>query len=250
MEHGKGADPSLKDLLVSGTLRADLTPRMGSEVSGVQLSQLSEAGKNQLALFVAQRKVVVFRDQDFADLPISQAVDYCRYFGRLNIHPTTGSPHGFPEVHLAHRGAGDLTMQKIFSGRTTSTTWHSDTSFERQPAGTTFMYILEQPDCGGDTMFTDCVEAYQRLSPFFQRILHGLKAVHSGAQLAKSSRDRGGIVRQEPVATPHPIVRTHPATNEKALYVNPYCKLHSTQLQHVSDALRYGINRRLEKRRK
>ncbi|KAI9666520.1 MAG: hypothetical protein M1821_004456 [Bathelium mastoideum] len=222
-EHGQDANPSFPDLLGQPDVtQKNLTPLMGTEISGVQLSQLSNAGKDQLALLCAQRKVLVFLDQDFADLPIPQALEYCRYFGRLNVHPTTGSPEGYPEVHLAHVGAGDRTMERIFSARTTSMTWHSDTSFERQPAGTTFMYILEQPDCGGDTVFADCVAAYNRPSPSFQQLLHGHKAVHSGRLLARSSRDRGGIVRREPGEAEHPLVRTHPATGEKALYVNPH----------------------------
>ena len=152
-EHGKDADPGFPDLLGPDIHRTDLTPLMGSEVSGIQLSSLHAPGRDQLALFVAQRKVVVFRNQDFADLPIPEALNFGRYFGRLNIHPTTGSPEGYPEVHLAHRGAGDQTMNRIFSARTNSITWHSDTTFERQPAGLTLMYILDLPDSGGDNIF-------------------------------------------------------------------------------------------------
>jgi sulfonate dioxygenase len=60
----------------------DLTPTIGTEVRGVQLSTLSAAGKDELARFVAERKVVAFRDQDFADLPIEEALAYGEYFGR------------------------------------------------------------------------------------------------------------------------------------------------------------------------
>ena len=223
-EHGKYADPGFPDLLGPDIHRTDLSPLMGSEVSGIQLSSLHAPGRDQLALFVAQRKVVVFRNQDFADLPIPEALNFGRYFGRLNIHPTTGSPEGYPEVHLAHRGADDQTMNRIFSARTNSITWHSDTTFERQPAGLTLMYILDLPDSGGDTIFSNNVEAYQRLSLPFRQRLHGLEAVHSGLKLAESSRQREGIVRKEPVVSTHPIVRTHPATGEKALFVNPHCE--------------------------
>lgn len=69
----------------------------------MQLSKLSDAGKDQLALLVAQRKVVAFRDQDFADLSIEEALDFGGYFGHHHIHPTSGSPEGFPEIHLVHR---------------------------------------------------------------------------------------------------------------------------------------------------
>jgi taurine dioxygenase/sulfonate dioxygenase len=89
VEHGKDADPSFKDLLVEGTKIQHLTPTTGSEVTGVQLSQLSEAGKDQLALLVAQRKVVAFRDQNLADLPIQEALDFGGYFGRHHIHPVS-----------------------------------------------------------------------------------------------------------------------------------------------------------------
>ena len=92
VEHGKGADPTFKDLLPEGSKIQKLTPVIGSEVTGVQLSKLTPAGKDQLALLVAQRKVVAFRDQDFADLPLQEALDFGGYFGRHHIHPTSGSP--------------------------------------------------------------------------------------------------------------------------------------------------------------
>lgn len=220
-EHGLDADPSYPELLGSGVVTNDLTPSIGTEVTGVQLSTLSTAGKDQLARFVAERKVVAFRDQDFADLPIDDALEYVRYFGRLHIHPTSGAPKGYPEVHLVHRGAGDKSAEQFFQTRTSSVAWHSDVSYELQPPGTTFLYILDVPETGGDTLFANQVEAYNRLSPGFQERLHGLKATHSAFEQANASRNRDGTVRREPVISEHPIVRTHPVTGQKALYVNP-----------------------------
>ncbi|KAF4637739.1 hypothetical protein G7Y89_g353 [Cudoniella acicularis] len=220
-DHGLDADPEYPELLPAGVTITELTPTIGTEISGVQLSKLSDAGKNQLARYVAERKVVAFRDQDFADLPISEALDYGRYFGRLHIHPTSGAPQGFPEVHLVHRGAGDKTADAFFQTRTSSVAWHSDVSYENQPPGTTFLYILDVPETGGDTLFANQVEAYNRLSPGFQERLHGLRATHSGIEQVDASRAKGGAVRREPVISEHPIVRTHPVTGEKALYVNP-----------------------------
>lgn len=229
-EHGKDADTTYPELLPKGvSKRVDLTPSIGSEVSGIQLSSLSNAGKDQLARFVAERKVVAFRKQDFADLPIQEALDYAGYFGRHHIHPTSGAPPGYPEIHIVHRAASDRTAEEFFKSRTNSVAWHSDVSYELQPPGTTFLYILDNPEVGGDTLFTDGVEAYNRLSPEFQKRLHGLKATHSGIEQVNSSVARGSIKRREPVLNVHPIVRTHPATGEKALYVNPQCKLLSNQ---------------------
>ncbi|TVY54594.1 Alpha-ketoglutarate-dependent sulfonate dioxygenase [Lachnellula cervina] len=237
-DHGLDADTSYPELLAQGVTTNDLTPTIGTEVTGVQLSKLSNAGKDQLARFVAERKVVAFRDQDFADLPIGEALDYGRYFGRLHIHPTSGAPEGFPEVHLVHRGAGDKTAESFFQTRTSSVAWHSDVSYEQQPPGTTFLYILDVPETGGDTLFANQVEAYNRLSPGFQERLHGLKATHSGIEQVNASRGKGGAVRREPVVSEHPIVRTHPVTGEKALYVNPqFTRSIVGYKQEESDAL-------------
>jgi alpha-ketoglutarate-dependent taurine dioxygenase len=180
--------------------------------------------KDQLALLVAQRKVVVFRDQDFADLPLQAALDWGGYFGRHHIHPTSGSPIGHPEFHIVHRLGSNSEPDSFFAGRTSSVAWHSDVSYEAQPPGTTFLIMLESPEVGGDTGFIDQVEAYKRLSPALKERLHGLKAVHSGIEQAEFSKGRGGVVRRGPVTNEHPLVRTHPATGEKALYVNPGCE--------------------------
>lgn len=132
--HKALADPSPRSFLANAEVD-DLTPDFGSEVSGVQLHQLDERGRQQLALFVAQRGVVVsgasspvsparhilsfagrknleclanlrshlqaFRDQDFADQdPTWMIEDWCKFFGRPHIHPCSGAPKGYPEFHL------------------------------------------------------------------------------------------------------------------------------------------------------
>ncbi|RMD44832.1 hypothetical protein DV735_g422, partial [Chaetothyriales sp. CBS 134920] len=221
VEHGRDADPSFPNLLKSGTTIEELTPSIGAEVTGVQLLELSDKGKDELALLVAQKKVVAFRDQNFADVPIDQALDFAKYFGRLHIHPTSGAPEGFPEVHLVHRGADDKGFGGLLETRTNSVAWHSDVTYENQPPGTTFLYALDVPPSGGDTIFVNQVKAYERLSPAFRERLAGLKAVHSGFEQATAAEQRGGTVRRAPVSSIHPLVRTHPATGEKALYINP-----------------------------
>ncbi|KIW66381.1 hypothetical protein PV04_05717 [Phialophora macrospora] len=220
-EHGKDADPSFKNLLKAGSKMEDITASIGAEVTGVQLSQLDNKGRDELALLVAQKKVVAFRDQDFASLPIEQALEFGRYFGRLHIHPTSGAPEGFPEVHLVHRAAEDKTFADFLNSRTNSIAWHSDVTYENQPPGTTFLYALDIPEAGGDTLFCNMAKAYERLSPAFQERLAGLQAVHSGYEQATAAKNRGSIYRRAPVSSIHPLVRTHPATGEKALFVNP-----------------------------
>ena len=223
-EHGFDADPSFPELLGPSVKREDLTPKIGTILSGIQLSGLSNGGKDQLALFAAQRKVLVFRDQDFANLPIEVALKFGGYFGRHHIHPTSGAPSGHPEIHLVHRGLDDRFGELILETRTSTVAWHSDVTYERQPPGTTFLYILDAPSTGGDTLFVNQAEAYQRLSPGFRKRLHGLRAVHSGIEQVEAARSRDSVVRREPVTSTHPVVRTHPVTGEKALFVNPQCK--------------------------
>lgn len=213
--------------MIEGSAIKKLTPTTGSEITGVQLSKLSAAGKDQLALLVAQRKVVVFRDQDFADLPIQEALDFGGYFGRHHIHPTSGSPEGYPEIHLVHRAFDTSEFDVFLANRNSTVGWHSDVTYEEQPPGTTFLYILDTPEVGGDTAFVNQVEAYNRLSPAIKERLHGLKALHSGVEQAEFSLKRKGVVRREPVLNEHPIVRTHPVTGEKALFVNNGCKSNS-----------------------
>lgn len=220
-EHGRDADPSFPNLLKEGVEVKDITANIGAEVHGVQLSKLNRAGQDELALFAAQKKLVAFRNQDFASLPIQEALDFAEYYGPSHIHQTSGAPKGFPRVHLVHRSANDTTSKDFFEERTNSITWHTDVSFEMQPPGTTFLYVLDVPNAGGDTLFGNMAVAYQRLSPEFKKRLHGLKAVHSGHDQAAASIARGSVVRRTPVSNVHPIVRTHPATGEKALYVNP-----------------------------
>lgn len=216
---GLRADPSFPNLLKDGVIPSDITPKFGTEIRGIQLSSLDDKGKDELALFVAQRGVVAFREQDFADLPISDALDYGRHFGRLHIHPSSGAPKDYPEVHLVHRTASQK-KPAFFDYHTSSVQWHTDVSYEKQPPGTTFLYLLDGPESGGDTIFSDQVEAYERLSDGFKSRLSGLKAVHSGYEQYQDALAQNHHVRRAPVANEHPLVRTHPATRKKALYVN------------------------------
>ena len=224
LEHGKDADPTLSHLLDQSTETTHITPATGSEVVGVQLSSLSSQGKDELALFVAQRKVVVFPNQDFVDLPIPQILDYCSYFGRFSIHPVGPVAEGYPEIHIAHHGGGDNRLADSVSRRVTSMAWHMDGSVECQPPGLVFLYMLECPEFGGDTVFSNTVEAYNKLSPAFKERLHGLTAEHTDSEVIDSTRKNGGVVRKEAATAIYPLVRTHPATWEKGLLVNPLCE--------------------------
>jgi sulfonate dioxygenase len=104
----------------------------------------------------------------------------------------------------------------------TTTGFHSDVTYEEQPPGLTTLFLYETPYTGGDTLYVSQVEAYNRLSPSFQAYLETLSVVHSGVEQANYSRagGRGGVVKREPVENVHPLVRRHPVTGDKALFVN------------------------------
>jgi sulfonate dioxygenase len=142
-------------------------------------------------------------------------------FCRLHVHPTSGHPAGYPELHLVYRSP-NANFNFRYDDSITSTVWHSDVSYELQPPGLTTFFLLAQPKTGGDTLFTNQVQTLKKLSPQFVAFLRTLKAVHSGVEQAEFSRrgNRGGIVRREPVENIHPLVRRHPVTGEEALYVN------------------------------
>lgn len=221
-EPGCRADPKLPNLFPSEGeyVNKRITPKLGAEVDGIQLSKLDDKGKDELALYVAQRGVVVFRNQDFADQGPQFSVDYGKHFGRLHIHPTSGSPKEQPELHITYRRADPGEFDRVFSKTTTSIAWHSDVSYELQPPGTTFFTVLDGPDCGGDTIFADVKEAYNRLSPEFQKRLEGLHVLHTSEDQAANSKGQGGVERRKPVSNIHPLIRTHPATKEKYIYIN------------------------------
>lgn len=222
--HDKGllADDDYSHLFpnLGGFTVKKLSPKLGSEITGIQLSQLSDQGKNELSKFVAERGVVVFRDQDFNSFGPDFAIQFMEYFGPLHIHPTSGSPEGYPQMHITYRGATKEEIESTFKTSTNSILWHSDCSYSLNGLQLTLFSVLQLPETGGDTLFANCVEAYNRLSPAMQQRLEGLHVLHSAKEQAENNKAAGGICRREPEENIHPLVRQNPITLEKHLYLN------------------------------
>jgi alpha-ketoglutarate-dependent taurine dioxygenase len=222
-DRGIYAHPDLKNLFPDGVkyVKKNFSPKFGTEVKGIQLSTLTDAGKNDLAKFVAERGVVIFRNQDLASKGPEFAAKFGEYFGPQHIHPTSGAPASTSQIHIVYRPLnGAPPYESTLKKKNKALGFHSDVSYEKQPPAITFLGLLEGPEIGGDTVFVDTVEAYNRISPEFQQILQRLKAVHQGVEQAKKSLESLSIVRREPVTNPHPIVRTIASTGAKALYIN------------------------------
>lgn len=214
--------PNPRSFLDDATSIIEVTPALGTEVRGVSLAKMSDDHKDQLALEVARRGFMIFRDQEeFLDSGVENYRAFGSYFGRLHIHPTGAHPAGYPDINLIYKDP-KKNLDFVQDESITSTVWHSDNSYELQPPGFTTLFLLSQPASGGDTLFTSSGAALRRLSPSFVAYLRTLKAVHSGVEQAAFSRSgrRGGVVRREPVEHVHPVIRKHPVTGEEVLFVN------------------------------
>ncbi|KAI1617383.1 cytochrome P450 [Exophiala viscosa] len=197
-----------------------ITPRIGTEVKGLQLSQLSDVQKNELALLISERGVVISRDRDFKDIGPEKQKRFGEYFGRLHVHPVEAQVRSHPELYSIYLGPDNQHRAQCMSSRLTSVRLHSDVSYEHQPPAYTILTMLHAPPTGGDTIWASQVVAYKRLSDPIKKLLEDLRAEHPGARQAEQAIREGKHLAHKPAVSMHPIVRVHPVTGEKALLVN------------------------------
>ncbi|KAI9679386.1 MAG: hypothetical protein M1817_005408 [Caeruleum heppii] len=218
-DRGLHGHPEFRHLLAAATDIRDYTPKIGTELSGIRLAQLSDAQKDDLARLIAVRGVVFFRDQ--TDLDIDAQRELGQYFGKLHKHATTSVPRqpGLEDVHVVYTDEKSKDQRAMF---TPTFLWHSDVTYEIQPPSYTSLKLLSGPPRGGggDTLWSSQYAAYDALSPGMQKYLQGLTALHSAEIQAEGSRASGRPVRRDPIVTEHPLVRTHPVTGWKSLFFN------------------------------
>lgn len=187
-----------------------LTPVIGAEIGGIDLARpLGNQQFQEIHDALMAHLVIFFRDQKIG---IEQHKEFGRRFGELVIHPAAGS--GVPE-HPEIR----VVQADERSTRVNGEVWHSDLSCQAEPPMGSILYVKEAPpDGGGDTAFANMYAAYDALSERMKAHLDGLTAVHDSAHVyADPSYARPD--KQMPRAE-HPVVRTHPVTGRKALFVN------------------------------
>lgn len=186
---------------------APVTPRLGAMVSGVDLSApLPDELIGELRAAWLEHQVLFFRDQD---LTLDQHREFARAFGELYTHPTFPGPEGYPEALPIYAHAE--TKKAPGEG------WHTDVSADAEPPSASILRLTEVPPCGGDTMFCSMYAAYDALSDHWKRFIDPLEAVHSAA--ARHGGEFGATHVEHPQNV-HPVVRSHPETGRKALYVN------------------------------
>ena len=194
------------------TIHVDkLTPIIGAEIIGVDLSQpLGNDQRAELHRALADHLVIFFRDQE---LTPEQHLAFGRHFGALHLHPAAPHAPNHPALMIIHADEA--------SPRANGEGWHSDVSCDPTPPMGSILYITTCPPQGGDTLFASMYAAYEALSGRMKTYLAGLVAVHDGEAAYRGTYQHVGVA-DKPVypRAEHPVIRTHPVTGRKALYVN------------------------------
>jgi taurine dioxygenase len=209
-----------------------LASALGAEIFGVDLAErLDEGTIEELRAALLEHVVIFFRDQQLAP---RQLLALAERFGEVAEYPLV---KGLPECPLVLPVIKEPHERVNFGG-----IWHSDTAYLERPALGTLLYALETPPVGGDTMFASMYLAYEALSEGMQRLLGSLQAVNvAGKAITLKTREamhskRGTAAELEAISAVHPVVRTHPETGRKALYVNLAHTLRFTDMSEEESA--------------
>lgn len=206
-----------------------LTGSLGAEILGIDLAQITEQQFRAVKQALLDHEVLVFRDQH---LSREQHVALGRRFGELHVHPMTPGPDGFPEIFPVSAGPeSSAEPSAIRRGKraVNGSHWHSDVSCDEEPPKACLLYLKETPSVGGDTLFASASAAYADLSPPLQQLLEKLTALHSGEKIyslfyaSQKPLDRSQIGYRNGENYPfalHPLIRTHPESGKRILYVN------------------------------
>jgi len=184
---------------------------LGAEVKGVHLATpVDDATRAEIHDAWMRHQVLFFRDQAIGP---EQHKAFARGFGELHVHPVLPSrrDEGHPEI---------VVLESDASRPFVAETWHSDVTFERKPPLGSVLRGTVIPEWGGDTMWASMYAAYEALSTAMQRLLSELRAVHDGGafQALATEAQRRELAQDE--RTTHPVIRTHPVTGRKAIFVN------------------------------
>lgn len=191
-----------------------LTPSLGAQISGVDLGQASrdEGLYQEIRAQLLKHKVLFLRDQNISR---AEHVAFARRFGDLEDHPVAGSDPQNPGLVLIQRSDTKEAYENSF---------HSDGMWRPNPAMGAVLRCIECPPVGGDTIWVNMVQAYQNLPEDVKLLIQPLRASNSiehsfGAVMETQARRKLG--RDHPPVE-HPVVRTHPETGEKSLYVSGF----------------------------
>jgi len=195
-----------------------LTPALGAIVSGLSLTETpAETLTAQVTGLLHEHELLFFRNQP---LTPRQQYQFAALFGKLHIHPIYPNSKEQPEIMVLDTHDTSTLVD--------NSDWHSDVSFIETPPLGSVLISQQLPDTGGDTLWSSAIAAYESLSPSFQQFLQGLTAEHDLIHAftenkyarSKEQRQRWQQAREKNPPVSHPLIRTHPHTGKKAIYVN------------------------------
>lgn len=208
---------------------APIGPTVGARISGIDLSRpLSDNVASMIDDAFAQHKVLVFPEQK---LTPDSFEAFARRFGPLGQYPMVRGMESHPHIVEVIKEADEKVN---FGG-----VWHTDTSYLEEPPTASFLLARELPPVGGDTLFADMVAAYEALSPAMRDMLDGMTAINrSDKDVAAKTRthriaDTGNKDAKPVYVATHPVIRTHPVTGKKSLYVHPG---HTDRINELTEA--------------
>ena len=189
---------------------------IGALIEDVQLGEnLAENTSNEIYDAFLKHQVIFFRDQNFTS---ESLVSFAKRIGTPIIYPFVKGLESFPEITPILKKETDVNN---FGG-----IWHSDTTYQDEPPKGTMLYAIEVPEFGGDTEFSNQYLAYENLSEKMKLFLEKQKAVNISGK-GKVTKTRSDVMKHSSVGLKsdeleaiHPVVRTHPETKKKSLYIN------------------------------
>ena len=197
----------------SGIKIQKYSPNLGAIITGVDLSkEINEDQFKDIHKAFLDNQVLFFQNQN--EILPEIHLKLGKLFGELHVHPAAPSMPGYPEIFEIHAHKNSKVANGEF--------WHSDVSCDIEPPLGTMLQLHILPETGGDTMFSDMYSAYNELSDKYKSLLDGLIAIHESEHLYSGRYDDRGVNKDNiktPVAN-HPLIRTHPITGKKAIYVN------------------------------
>ncbi|WIM94403.1 TauD/TfdA family dioxygenase [Actinoplanes oblitus] len=198
------------------------TPTIGADISGLDLSvPLAGPALADLKRAFLDWKVLFFRDQALSP---QRHVELARHWGNPVVYPLPDKGE-FPELVNLNHGPEDPGVENI---------WHSDVSYDEAPSLGSILRAVRLPDTGGDTLWADMAAAYDGLAPEVKERIAGLRAVHDLLALFGDERTGAREVAGRGMfrGAEHPVVRVHPETGQKVIYVN---RMYTTRILDVSE---------------
>ena len=189
-----------------------LSGALGAEIKGIDLKDSSIENCNKINNLLLEHKVLFFRNQDISP---EQQIDLAKFFGPLERHVYVKALDKHPEIIRIIKGANEKHQW--------GETWHTDVSYNVKPTKVIILRSIKIPPVGGDTMFSNMEVAYDTLDEKIKKKIKDKKAIHSSlgaAAFVEKYEEMEGNGNLDEYSNDHPIVRTHPETGKKILYVN------------------------------